>query len=296
MKENIEAEMAFEQNFSHLYYTSSSPNLMRGRTIFDTDTKKIAALTMECSHTGKWLKGNVIPIDMEVAISKSPLKIGTEILFSTALWGNSVIAHHIFPCALMSSAETETNTRATLPIYVTPEGERESVSVLRTTTTKTIGSHNLKLLYRELSKDKKNRIGEEKWEVLDEHTKQPVDVLVTDNDEAKHPDGLMIIALTPLLIHFQELEEPSSTPFCWDFLKQFCTDEKLAELDKKVSTTGIGLTIVVETNETFQKPALEWAKDSVAAAVAARRIDSTKAFIDSIGVTCSLIRTLCHSV
>jgi len=285
--ENAEADFAFEKNFSHHYYTSDAPNLMRGRIFFDTDTKKIAVLSMERSHTGKWLKGNVVPIDMEVAMCHSSLKIGTEILFSTALWGNSVKAHKIFPCALLSSAETETNTRATLPVYVTPEGERESVSVLRSSTTKTIGPHNLKLLYLELSKDKKNRIGEEKWGKLDEHTTQPVDVLVTDNDSATHPDGLMIIGLTPLLLHYQEVEGQSSTPFCWDFLEQFCSEEQLTELDKKVLTTGIGLTIVVETNESFQKTALEWAKDSVAAAVAARRIDSSKAFVDSIGVTCS---------
>ena len=50
--ENAEADFAFEQNFSHHYYTSDAPNLMRGRIFFDTDTKQIAVLSMERSHTG----------------------------------------------------------------------------------------------------------------------------------------------------------------------------------------------------------------------------------------------------
>ena len=286
VQENTEADLIFEQNFSHCYYGSNSRNLLRGRTCFDTDTKKVAVMTMEFSHAGKWLKGNMIPINIKIATCKSPLKIGMDVLFSTAIWGNSVIAHHIFPCALMSSAETETNTRASLPIHYGPEGEKEFVSLLRATPNKTLGTHNLKLLYRELWNDKKTRIGDEKWDKLDDLSKNPVDVIITDSDFTDHQDSLKL-SLTPLLLHFQELGAQSSTPLCWDYLKLFCPEEKLDELDRKVSATGIGLSIVVETYGALQKTVLEWAKTSVADAVAARSIDPTKAFTDSIGVTYS---------
>ena len=287
VREHTEAALVFDQHFSHHYYSSRSPNLMRGRIFLDSDTNKIAILVMEFTSGGKWVKSGTIPINMDVVLPASALKIGTEVLFSTAVWGSSVVAQHIFPCALISGADTETNTRATLPMDTNPQGEREFVSGLRKAPTKTMGSHNMTLLFRELGKDIADRIGKEKWEALDEMKKAPVDILITDNNESGHPDARWTIPLTQMLIHYQQSEQKTQTPLCWDFLKNAFQPEKLEQFDQKVSETGIGLTVVVETNEPIQKSFLEWARTSISLAVAGRRIDTSKAFIDSIGVTCS---------
>ena len=285
--EHTDASLAFDDNFSHHYYSSRTPNFMRGRIFLDSDTSKLAILVMEFTNGGKWVKSGKIPINLEVVLPASPLKIGTEVLFTTAVWGNSVVAQRIFPCALISGAETEANTRATLPLATNPQGEREFVSELKSAPTKTMGRHNTELLFRELGKDLEVRVGKEKWTVLEEDKKTPVDILITDSNESDHPNVMWTIPLTQLLIHYQETRLNTQTPLCWEFLKKAAKPELLAKFDQKISETGIGLTVVVETNETVQKIFLEWARSSITSAVTSRRIDTTKAFIDSIGVTCS---------
>ena len=281
--ENTAANLAFDQNFSHIYYTSMSENYQRGRIIFDPDTKRLAIMIMEYTHKGKWVKAGLIQIRLDVVITTADLKLGTEVFFSTVVWGDAVFAYRIAPCALMTETETEYNTRAALPTFPS-----EFIAVLDTAKTKTIGTHNLKLLYRELGSDIERRVGEEKWGELEDQFKNPVDILITDNSEGTYPETTVVLKLTSLITNYQSAPTPKApTPLCWDFLKTSLAPDQLTWFDKKVVGKGIGLAVVVEANETSQKIFLEWARSSISLAVAGRNIDTNRAFIDSIGVTCS---------
>ena len=88
---------------------------------------------------------------------------------------------------------------------------------------------------------------------MDEEKKAPIDILITDSSATDHPDVMWTIPLTQMLIHYQESKLKTQTPLCWEFLKNALKPVHLAQFDQKVSETGIGLTVVVETNETTQK-------------------------------------------
>ena len=281
--ENTAASLAFDENFYHVYYTSMSENYQRGRIIFDPDTQRLAIMIMEYTHKGKWVKAGLTQIRLDAVITTADLKLGTEVFFSTAVWGDTVFAHRISPCALMSEAETEHNTRAALPTVPS-----ECIAELDTAKTKTIGTHNLKLLYRELGRDIERRVGGKKWGELEDQFKNPVDILITDNSEGTYPETTVVLKLTTLITDYQNTPTPKAPNLlCWDFLKNGFAPEQLTWFDKKVVGKGIGLTVVVEANETSQKLFLEWARSSISLAVTGRNIDTNRAFIDSIGVTCS---------
>jgi len=278
-----EVEQAFHESFSHIYYSSSNKNFQRGRIIFDSDSQRLAIMVMEITHKGKWVKAGLIPINFEAVLPTADIKLGTEVSFSTAVWGDAVVAHNISPCALMTEAATEYNTRATLP--TAPSG---SIAELSAATNKTMGTHHLKLLYRELGRDMEKRVGEKKWEEMKDDYKNPVDILITDNSEGTYPVSTVVLKLTPMVANFQNMfASKAPNPLCWEFLKLGLSPEELAMFDKIVEEKGIGLTVVVEATETSQKTFLEWARFSIARAVTGRNINTKKAFIDSIGVTCS---------
>lgn len=281
--ENTEASLTFDQNFSHMYYSSGLKNFQRGRIIFDSDTQKLAILIMEITHKGKWVKAGTVAIQMNSVLLSADLKIGTEVVFSTQICGSNVVAHSISPCALLSEAETEYNTRARLPAVPS-----EFIAELSSATNKTMGTHNLKLLFRELGRENEKRIGEKKWGELEEHLKNPVDIFITDNSEGTYPATAVVLGLTKMIARYQLLPGAKApNPLCWDFVRTGISPEQLELFDKAVVEKGIGLTVVVEANETSQKLCLEWARSAIATAVAGRNIDTKKAFIDSVGVTCS---------
>lgn len=281
--ENIDASMVFDKNFSHIYYSSRARNWQIGKVVFDSVSQQLSILCMEHTHKGKWAKGGLIPIRMDAITLGADLKLGTEVSFTTAIWGKSVTAQQITPCALMTEAETEVNSRAALPV-----NPHELTVMLDSAVSKTMGTQRMKLLYREMGRELENRVGDEKWLGLDDKVKNPVDILLTDNSEGPYPETTVVLKLTTVLINFLCAPTPKApNPLCWDFLKSFLSPEEMDMLDKKVLDTGIGLTVFVETTESYQKLFLEWANSSITSAVSNRNIDSKHAFIDSIGVTCS---------
>ena len=281
--ENLDASMVFEQHFSHVYYSSRTKNFQIGKVVFDSFSQQLSILCMEHTHKGKWAKGGLVPIRTDAVILDADLKLGTEVSFTTAIWGNSVVAYQITPCALMTEAETEVNSRAALPVY-----PGELTVGLEAATSKTMGAQRMKLLYRELGRELESRVGNEKWLGLDDQVKNPVDLILTDNSEGTYPETTVVLKLTTVLMYFLGAPKPKApNPLCWDFLKTMISPEDAILLDKKVLDTGIGLTVFVETSESYQKLFLEWANSSISSAVSDRNIDSQRAFIDSIGVTCS---------
>jgi hypothetical protein len=109
--------------------------------------------------------------------------------------------------------------------------------------------------------------------------------LITDNSEGTYPETTVVLKLTLMVANYQLMPAPKApNPLCWDFVKSGLTPEQLNVFDKTVVEKGIGLTVVVEANETSQKLFLEWARSSIAGAVTGRNINTKKAFIDSIGV------------
>ena len=277
-------EKIFDDNFTHCYYGSSRQNEMRGKIIFDQDNEKIAIMVMEKTSGGNWVTAGKIPIREESFWTKGKLRLGTNVCFTTQVRDKTIFAHKIFPCALLDTNGREHNTYTQLPRHTSPNNDHTFIALLKEPAGKRLEVDRAQLLVSSLSKSYKERLGEEKWSKLGPEMNHTVDVLVTDNIyQSDLYQGAATINFTELIVTFQQERQIRQSPFCWDVMKKLLLKEEAQLLEKKFLETKIGLTVVVEVDESHQKLALKWANNTIERVVNDRGRTST--YVDTLGIT-----------
>jgi hypothetical protein len=129
-------------------------------------------------------------------------------------------------------------------------------------------------------------MGEGKWTGRRQEHKNPIDIFVTDNPTVHKETsaGAIMVGLSTLILFYNRNKHLSKNPLCWEVLKQLITEEDQKFLNTKFLSTGIGMTMMVETEESLQKQVRDWASASVIEVVADRNRNRNETHMDSIGV------------
>jgi hypothetical protein len=277
-------EKIFEENFTHYYYDSARQNEMRGKIFFDQDSEKIAIKVMEITSGGNWVTAGKIPIREENFWTKGKLRMGANVSFTTQVRDKTIFAHKIFPCALLDPNGRERSTFTKLPNPPSSNCDRTSVSMLKEPAGKRLEDDRTQLLVSSLGENYKKKLGEERWNKLDPEMNHTVDILVSDNvRKSDSYKGAAVINFTELLVTFQLGRQNRQSPFCWDVMEKLLSKDEAQLLEKKFLETKIGLTVVVEVDESHQKVALKWADNTIERVVNNRGRTST--YVDTIAIT-----------
>ena len=257
---DFDNEKIFEENFTHCYYGSSEQNEMRGKIIYDQDSEKLGIMVMEKASGGNWVTAGKIPIKEENILTRGKLRLGTTVSFTTQIRDKTVFAHKISPCALLDPNGREHNTYTQLPNSISSILDPTYVSMLKTPAGKRLEDDRAELLVASLEKDYIKKLGVERWNRLDPGMCHTVDILVSDNDHSESDNylGAAVINFTELIIKFQNGRQRQQSPFCWDVMKNLLSEDEVGLLEKKFEETKIGMTMVVEVDESHQKLALLW--------------------------------------
>ena len=282
---DFDNEKIFEENFTHCYYGSSEQNEMRGKIIYDQDSEKLGIMVMEKATGGNWVTAGKIPIKEENILTRGKLRLGTTVSFTTQIRDKTVFAHKISPCALLDPNGREHNTYTQLPNSISSILDPTYVSMLKTPAGKRLEDDRAELLVASLEKDYIKKLGEERWKQLDPEMCHTVDILVSDNDHSESDNylGAAVINFTELIIKFQNGRQRQQSPFCWDVMKNLLSEDEVGLLEKKFEETKIGMTMVVEVDESHQKLALLWANNTIERVVNDR--GRTTTYVDTIAVT-----------
>ena len=286
-QQDKDAEKVFEEIFFNSYFHASEKNWLKGKIGVDDD-QTICIVITERTDRGQWVGSGKMAVQLDLVHwgNYKPV-IGDTVRFTTQLQGSKVIAHKILPCALLGKNLLVKNTQKKLPSNMDRKtGKPNFFTDLQSATSKTIGSDKVQLIVETVKKNLVARMGEGKWAGLKQEHKNPIDIFVTDNPTVHKETsaGAIMVGLSTLILFYNRNKHLSKNPLCWKVLKQLITEEDQKFLNTKFLSTGIGMTMMVETEESLQKQVRDWASASVIEVVADRNRNRNETHMDSIGV------------